>query len=66
MSTQLIALLIVLALAIGALFAAWFAIAACILSGDIAESERQAEALKAMGWQEWPTNSNDPVEDNNA
>jgi hypothetical protein len=48
MSTQLIAITIVLLLAIGALFAAAFAISAARLSSHISASERQAEILAAQ------------------
>lgn len=48
MSTQLIALLILLAIGIGGLFAAWFAVSAAMLSSDISASERQADILAAQ------------------
>lgn len=48
MSTQLLAILVVLLLAIGALFAAVFAVSAAMLSSDISASERQAEILAAQ------------------
>ena len=63
MDTQLIAILIVLFLALGILFLAWFVLAAVMLSSEISESERQADALKAMGWQQWP-NDNTEEPDN--
>ena len=46
MSTQLITIVLILLLAIGGLFAAWFAVSAAMLSSEISESERQAEIAK--------------------
>lgn len=55
MSTQPLAIIVVLGLALGVLFLAWFAVAACIQNGNDAEFERRIEVMKAMGWTEWPT-----------
>lgn len=48
MSTQLIAIVLVLGLVLFVLFVAWCTLAACVLSGRISENERQAEILAAL------------------
>jgi hypothetical protein len=35
-----------------------FVLAACRVSGNIEAAERRIEALKAMGWAEWPASAN--------
>ena len=50
MSTQLLAIICVIGLALGALGLAVFAVAAAVQSGNDAEWERRIEAMKALGW----------------
>lgn len=44
MSTQVLAIMLVLVLALGALGLTWFAVAACQLSSSISRSEERAAA----------------------
>lgn len=54
MSTELVVVCVVVGGALGLLFMAWFALAACVQSGNDAEWERRIEVMKALGWTQWP------------
>ena len=42
------------ALGIGMAALLLFVLGACVQSGNDAEHERRLDALRALGWQEWP------------
>jgi hypothetical protein len=71
-STQLLAIFLVLFVALVVLFSAWFALAAVNVSGreeqDQAEWERRIATMRALGWADWPPSAKpdypaDPDED---